>query len=69
MKRLRIKPQECMVIEDSGSGILAGKAAGATVIAVPNEHLMPSPEALQSADIVIDSLASLSTTLNKLQQR
>ena len=59
MKRLGVAPQETLVVEDSGSGILAGKAAGAKVIAVPNEHLMPAPEDLRAADAVIKSLASI----------
>ena len=63
MKRLGVTPQESAVVEDSGSGILAGKAAGATVIAVPNEHLMPSPEAIKSADIILKSLFHLRDAL------
>lgn len=66
MRRLKVKPGESAVIEDSGSGILAGKAAGAKVIAVPNEHLMPAPEALAKADFVIDSLNEVEKLLGSL---
>jgi len=59
LKRLKIDPKDAAVVEDSGSGILAGKAAGAFVIAVPNKALMPSPDSLQSADLVLESLHQL----------
>lgn len=56
MKRMGVVAVETAVVEDSGGGILAGKAAGAKVIAVPNPEMMPVPEALRQADVVIDSL-------------
>jgi mannitol-1-/sugar-/sorbitol-6-phosphatase len=31
---LRLDPRDCLVVEDSASGIAAGLAAGATVVAV-----------------------------------
>jgi HAD superfamily hydrolase (TIGR01509 family) len=65
LRRLKISPEDAMVVEDSGSGILAGKAAGAFVVAVPNKSLMPSAETLQSADLVIDSLHALIPHLEK----
>lgn len=57
--RLSIAPADAVIAEDSGSGILAGKAAGARVAAVPNPALMPAPEALKSAHIVLGSLHQL----------
>lgn len=65
-ERLEVEPEETVVLEDSGAGILAGKAAGAKVIVVPNPNLMPNPEALHKADIRIASLTSLATALEKL---
>jgi HAD superfamily hydrolase (TIGR01509 family) len=59
MKKLCVASASTVVVEDSGSGILAGKAAGAAVIAVPNTQLMPPPEALQKADVIIPSLSSI----------
>jgi HAD superfamily hydrolase (TIGR01509 family) len=35
-RRLQMLPAECVVIEDSASGVLAGSRAGMKVIAVPN---------------------------------
>ena len=35
-KRLGVPPEKCCVIEDTVNGIKAGKAAGMTVIAIPN---------------------------------
>ena len=37
-ERLSVPPEECIVLEDSGSGVQAGRAAGCYVIAVPSEH-------------------------------
>ena len=65
LRRLMINPEEAVVVEDSGSGIAAGKAAGAFVVAVPNKALMPPPETLRSADLVIDSLHDLIPYLEK----
>jgi HAD superfamily hydrolase (TIGR01509 family) len=37
-ERLGIIPSECIVIEDSLNGVMSGKRAGMTVVAVPNEY-------------------------------
>lgn len=37
-EKLGLKPQECVVLEDSSNGALAGKRAGSYVIAVPSEY-------------------------------
>lgn len=66
IKKLGVLPGESVVVEDSGSGILAGKAAGASVVAVPNELLMPPDHILKAADVVIGSLDALGTELEKL---
>ena len=36
-KRLSVKPEECLVFEDIPAGIVAGKRAGMTVLAVQDE--------------------------------
>ena len=37
-RRLDLPPGECVVLEDARNGVLAGKAAGCRVIAVPNDY-------------------------------
>ncbi|KAH0941519.1 hypothetical protein HID58_001156 [Brassica napus] len=56
-RKLNKDPGECLVIEDSVPGVLAGKAAGATVIAVPS--LPKQTHLYTSADEVINSLLDL----------
>jgi HAD superfamily hydrolase (TIGR01509 family) len=34
--RLGVRPQDCVVLEDSGSGVRSGQAAGCAVVAVPS---------------------------------
>ncbi len=68
LKRLGVPPSDAVVVEDSGSGILAGKASGTRVVAVPNPALMPSADALRSADIVLDSLHALPSYLTTVSQ-
>ncbi len=38
VKALRLRPKECIVLEDSSNGIVSAHRAGCFVIAVPNEH-------------------------------
>lgn len=66
MKKMGIAAAETAVVEDSGGGILAGKAAGAKVIAVPNPAMMPAPEALRQAEVVIDSLVAFRRAVEAL---
>jgi HAD superfamily hydrolase (TIGR01509 family) len=58
-RRLGIEPSRAAAIEDSGNGILAAKAAGMRVIAIPNRHFPPDEPALGQADLVLDSPARL----------
>ena len=37
-RKLKLSPKDCVVIEDSSNGALAGKHAGCYVIAVPSEY-------------------------------
>jgi HAD superfamily hydrolase (TIGR01509 family) len=59
-RRLGVRPQDVAAVEDSGNGIRAARAAGMTVIAIPNAHFPPPPDALAEAEVVLDSLAELS---------
>jgi HAD superfamily hydrolase (TIGR01509 family) len=58
-RRLGVDPAFAAAVEDSQNGILAAKAAGMRVIAVPNRHFPPDEQALAEADVVLDSLAGL----------
>ena len=44
---------EATGVEDSHNGILAARAAGLRVIAVPNAEFPPGPDALEAADVVL----------------
>ena len=55
-RQLNVDPRRCMCLEDSANGILAGKAAGMKVIAVPDPRFAPRAEVVQQADIVLASL-------------
>jgi len=54
VSKLKLEPFECVVLEDSENGILAGKRAGCYVIAVPNEHTVSHN--LSPADWVVSDL-------------
>ncbi|CAK9160569.1 unnamed protein product [Ilex paraguariensis] len=56
-KRLNSDPSSCLVIEDSIPGVMAGKAAGIEVVAVPS--LPKQSHLYTSADEVINSLLDL----------
>jgi HAD superfamily hydrolase (TIGR01509 family) len=58
-RRLNVDPKKAAAVEDSHNGILAAKAAGMCVLAIPNAHFPPEPEALEQADAVVGSLADL----------
>lgn len=58
-ERLGLPASECVAFEDSGNGILSAAAAGAKVIAVPNPHFPPAPDALAQATLVLGSLVEL----------
>jgi HAD superfamily hydrolase (TIGR01509 family) len=58
-RRLAVDPTRAAAVEDSNNGILAAKAAGMRVLAIPNRHFPPGEDALARADVVLDSLAEL----------
>jgi sugar-phosphatase len=58
-KQLGFDPRECVVFEDSASGVVAGKAAGCTVIATTFSH---EAEELLSADYLLEDLTGMSVT-------
>jgi HAD superfamily hydrolase (TIGR01509 family) len=60
-RRLRVAPELCAAVEDSGNGIRSAAAAGMTVIAIPNRDFPPDDEALGLAAAVLSSLDELRT--------
>jgi HAD superfamily hydrolase (TIGR01509 family) len=58
-RRLDAPPERCVAVEDSTNGIASARAAGLRVVAVPNRATPPTPDALQRADVVLDSLVDL----------
>jgi len=58
-RRLGVAPEACAAVEDSHSGIASAKAAGMRVIAIPNASYPPGEEALDLADVTLESLEQL----------
>jgi beta-phosphoglucomutase-like phosphatase (HAD superfamily) len=58
-ERLGVEPARCLVVEDSLNGVKAGRAAGMTVVLVPNPTVPPAGNARELADHVITSLEQL----------
>lgn len=57
---LKMPAEKCIVIEDSLSGIAAGKASGAKVIGITTTH---TREEMQHTDWIIDDFDDLSLTI------
>jgi HAD superfamily hydrolase (TIGR01509 family) len=58
-RRLLVTPTACLVVEDSLNGVLAGKAAGMTVVLIPNASVPPAPGTRELADLVLAGLSDL----------
>ncbi len=58
-RRLGAPPATCLVVEDSLNGVRAARAAGMTVVLVPNAAVPPAPGTHELADLVIPRLADL----------
>jgi beta-phosphoglucomutase-like phosphatase (HAD superfamily) len=54
-----VDPERSLVVEDSLNGVLAGKAAGMTVVLVPNASVPPAAGAREAADLVLADLDEL----------
>lgn len=53
---LNFKPENCIVFEDSLSGVAAGKAAGCKVVGITTTH---TPEELHQTDLIINNFEGL----------
>ncbi len=61
--RLGVTPRRAAAVEDSSNGLRAAHAAGMRVIAAPNPHFPPEPDALALADVRIEGLDELTVEL------
>jgi HAD superfamily hydrolase (TIGR01509 family) len=54
-RRLGVRPDRCVAVEDSSNGLRAAAAAGMAVIAVPNQHYPPDADALALAAALVET--------------
>ena len=57
--RLGVDPEHAVAVEDSHNGILAAKAGGMRVVAIPNRRYPPGEGALAEADVVLEDISEL----------
>ena len=58
-RRLGVEPSRTAAVEDSNAGIRSASAAGMRVVAIPNRTFPPDEEALELAEVVLESLDEL----------
>jgi HAD superfamily hydrolase (TIGR01509 family) len=63
---LGVPAADCVAIEDSSNGLRAAVAAGMTVIAVPNPHYAPQPDALALAAAAVPVVGDVTPSLVEL---
>jgi HAD superfamily hydrolase (TIGR01509 family) len=61
--RLGVNARKCVAIEDSSNGLRSAAAAGMTVIAVPNAHYPPDPDALALAAAAVPTVGGVTPEL------
>lgn len=61
--RVGVAPDRCTALEDSSNGMRSAAAAGMTVIAVPNPHYPPAPDALELAAVTVNAIAEVTPEL------
>lgn len=57
-KELGVTPERCLVIEDSGPGLMAAEAAGMKIVAVTTTN---PPQRLKKADLILPYLTNLTS--------
>jgi HAD superfamily hydrolase (TIGR01509 family) len=62
-RRMAVEPRKCVAVEDSSNGMRSAKAAGMTVVAVPNPHYPPDQDALSLASLSVETVAQLTVEL------
>lgn len=65
-RRLGVDPADCVVVEDAPAGVRAGRAAGATVIAVTTTH---DASRLGEADLIVHDLNAVRRAPGGLEVR
>ncbi|VTX61961.1 HAD family hydrolase [Gemella haemolysans] len=63
-KRLGVKPENCLVLEDSKAGVIAGSSAGAKVIMVP-DMFKPDAECKEKAYKIVNNLGEVISILEE----
>ena len=66
-EQLAVAPADCLVIEDSLSGIAAAKAANMRVAAIPDRRFVDPREYEEKADYVLSNLSEISALLREPQ--
>ena len=67
-KKLGVNPRQCLVIEDSFTGMIAGKAAGMQVCVIPEKTHHPN-EKLIAADFLFDSMVDFHEEFSKFHSK
>jgi HAD superfamily hydrolase (TIGR01509 family) len=65
-EKLGFEPSECLVIEDSLSGIAAAKAAKMRVVAIPDRRFVDAHEYKKEADYMLDDLCGIPRLVNRI---
>jgi HAD superfamily hydrolase (TIGR01509 family) len=68
-RRLGVEPARCAAIEDSSNGLRAAAAAEMAVIAVPNPHYPPDPDALALAAATVSVVGEVTPDLVERVER
>ena len=63
-KRLGVKPENCLVLEDSKAGVIAGSSAGAKAIMVP-DMFKPDAECKEKAYKIVNNLGEVISILEE----
>ena len=61
--RMGVDPKRTAAVEDSTNGLLAARAAGMRVIAIPNDAHPPADKGLMAADAVLGSIEDLTAAV------
>jgi HAD superfamily hydrolase (TIGR01509 family) len=62
-EKLGVDPEHCVASEDSSNGLRSAHAAGMAVIAVPNPHYKPAPDALELAAATVEVVGEVTPEL------